>query len=96
MFIHFFGGIMQSTFTLTKDELTIDFLNNLKNLFASDVLDITICEHFSKNSQNFQNVGEEIDETAFLLKNPVNRKILLEGIEEIEKGNVHKISIENL
>ena len=77
---------MQSSFTLRKSELTMDFLQGLKQMFTGPVLDITV----SDNAYN------EIDETEYLLSNPENKKILLDGIKEIEKGNVEKVSLEAL
>ncbi|MCI5520265.1 MAG: hypothetical protein MR424_10505 [Treponema sp.] len=71
---------MQSTFTLKKDELNIDFIKGLKKIFKGNVLAITV----SDNSDTSD------DETEYLLRNPANKKFLLEGIAEIEKGNVKK------
>ena len=78
---------MQSTFTLRKDELTMDFLNGLKQMFTCKVLDITVSDNSSADT-------DEIDETEFLLRDPANRKILLDGIKEIEKGNVKEVALE--
>lgn len=77
---------MQSTFTLTKDELNIDFIKGLKKIFKGDVLDITVSD----------NADTSEDETEYLLENPANKKFLLEGIAEIEKGNVKKIEADSL
>ena len=78
---------MQSTFTLRTDELTMDFLNGLKQMFTGKVLDITVSDNSSADT-------DEIDETEFLLRDPANRKILLDGIKEIEKGNVKEVALE--
>ena len=75
---------MQSTFTLRKDELTMDFLQGLKQMFTGKVLDITVSD----------NASDEIDETEYLLRDPANKKMLLDGIKEIESGNVEKIALE--
>ncbi|MDY4524134.1 MAG: hypothetical protein SPE03_03775 [Treponema sp.] len=77
---------MQSTFTLKKDELNIDFIKGLKKIFKGNVLAITV----SDNSDTSD------DETEYLLGNPANIKFLLEGIAEIEKGNVKKIEASSL
>lgn len=75
---------MQSTFTLRKDELTMDFLQGLKQMFTGKVLDITVSD----------NASDEMDETEYLLRDPANKKMLLDGIKEIESGNVEKIALE--
>ena len=77
---------MQSTFTLKKDELNIDFIKGLKKTFKGNILTITV----SDNSDTSD------DETEYLLGNPANKKFLLEGIAEIEKGNVKKIESSSL
>ena len=75
---------MQSTFTLRKDELTMDFLQGLKQMFTGKVLDITVSD----------NASDEMDETEYLLRDPANKKMLLDGIKEIESGNVEKTALE--
>lgn len=40
---------MQSTFTLTKDEVNLDFLNKIKQLFSNDVSSVTIKVNTKKN-----------------------------------------------
>ena len=77
---------MQSTFTLRKDELTMDFLQGLKQMFTGKVLDITVSD----------NASDEMDETEYLLRDPANKKMLLDGIKEIESGNVEKIALETI
>ena len=77
---------MQSTFTLKKDVLNIDFIKGLKKTFKGNILTITV----SDNSDTSD------DETEYLLGNPANKKFLLEGIAEIEKGNVKKIESSSL
>ena len=77
---------MQSSFTLKKSELTMDFLEGLKKMFSGTILDITVTD-------NADEAGTPMDETEYLLSNPVNKEILLDGIKEIEKGNVKKIEL---
>ena len=77
---------MQSTFTLKKDELNIDFIKGLKKIFKGNVLAITVSD----------NPDSSDDETEYLLENSANKKFLLEGIAEIEKGNVKKIESSSL
>lgn len=77
---------MQSSFTLKKSELTMDFLEGLKKMFSGTILDITVTD-------NADTTETSMDETEYLLSNPVNKEILLDGIKEIEKGNVKKIEL---
>ena len=77
--------IMQSTFTLKRDELNIDFIKGLKKMFSGKTLNITVSDN-----------KDEIDETEYLLSNPVNKQMLLDGIAAIEKGDVTKVKLEAL
>lgn len=77
---------MQSTFTLRKDELNMDFLKGLKKMFSGKTLNITVSD----------NKTDEQDETEYLLSNPANKQILLDGIAAIEKGDVTKVKLEAL
>lgn len=72
---------MQSTFTLKKDELNMDFLKGLKKMFSGKTLNITVSD----------NKTDEQDETAYLLSNPVNKERLLKSIKEGKSGKI-KIS----
>lgn len=76
---------MQSTFTLKRDELNIDFIKGLKKMFSGKTLNITVSDN-----------KDEIDETEYLLSNPVNKQMLLDGIAAIEKGDVTKVKLEAL
>lgn len=76
---------MQSTFTLKRDELNIDFIKGLKKMFSGKILNITVSDN-----------KDEIDETEYLLSNPVNKQMLLDGIAAIEKGDVTKVKLEAL
>ena len=67
---------MQSSFTLKKSELTMDFLEGLKKMFSGTILDITVTDTADTTETS-------IDETEYLLSNPVNKEILLDGIKEI-------------
>ncbi len=76
---------MQITFTLRKDELNMDFLKGLKKMFSGKTLNMTVSDN-----------KDEIDETEYLLSNPVNKQMLLDGIAAIEKGDVTKVKLEAL
>ncbi len=77
---------MQSTFTLGKDELNMDFLKGLKKMFSGKTLNITVSD----------NKTDEQDETEYLLSNPANKQMLPDGITAIEKGDVTKVKLEVL
>lgn len=81
---------MQATFTLRKDELTGDFWKKLKSLFRGEVLSITVEDNPGGAPE------PAMDETEYLLSSPANKQFLLEGIKEIEKGNVKKIEVSSL
>ncbi|MCK4663268.1 MAG: hypothetical protein KAT68_10410 [Bacteroidales bacterium] len=63
---------MESVFRINASELDMAFINSLKALFKKKELGITV-----KPVQ---------DETEFLLSDPVNRKSLLEAVENIKKN----------
>ena len=62
---------MQASYHLTINELTDDFIHNLKNQFKSGILDIVV---------------SEADETDYLLSTKNNREHLEESINEIENN----------
>lgn len=64
----------------------MDFLEGLKKMFSGTILDITV-------TNNADATETPMDETEYLLSNPVNKEILLDGIRKIEKGNVKKIKL---
>ena len=68
---------MQSTFTLKKDELNMNFLKGLKKMFSGKTLNITVSDSKS-----------EIDETEYLLSNEETKSRLLKSIEEGKTGKI--------
>ena len=68
---------MQSTFTLKKDELNMNFLKGLKKMFSGKTLNITVSDSKS-----------EIDETEYLLSNEETKSRLLKSIEEGKAGKI--------
>ncbi len=77
---------MQSTFTLRKDELNMDFLKGLKKMFSGKTLNITVSD----------NKTDEQDETEYLLGNPETKARLLKSIEEGKSSKIKTFSLENL
>jgi antitoxin YefM len=63
---------METVFKLKTAELDKHFIDSIKNLFKDSEIEISI--------------RPVIDETEFLLSNPVNKKLLLEAINEIKKN----------
>ena len=78
--------IMQSTFTLRKDELNMDFLKGLKKMFSGKILNITVSD----------NKTDDQDETEYLLRNPETKARLLKSIEEGRSGKIKTVSLESL
>ena len=72
---------MYTTFHLKASELYEEFLKKLKTLFKGKNISLS--------------VEEDMDETEYLLSTEANRKHLMEAIENVEKGNLVKISGED-
>lgn len=64
---------MTTTFKVHASELNYDFLERLKTMFQERDLEIVVYE------------ADVMDETEFLLRDPVNRKHLLEAIGRVER-----------
>jgi antitoxin YefM len=78
---------MYSTYRLKTEDLNTDFLESLKLLFKNKTIEIAVCEADEA----------EIDETAYLLQNPANRKRLLEAIENVaQERNMVTIDLDAL
>ena len=76
---------MQSTFTLKKDELNMDFIKGLKKMFSGKTLNITVSD-----------TEDEIDETEYLLSNEETKSRLLKSIEEGKAGKIKTFQLEAL
>jgi hypothetical protein len=74
---------MEVTYRLKPNEINEDFLKTLKETFWGKKIAITV---------------EEIeDETEYLLSNEVNRKHLLDAVEDVKNGRtVHTMTLEEL
>lgn len=62
---------MQTVYRLKAEELDTRFLESLKMLFQDRDIEIVVTE---------------VDETSYLLRSEVNKKRLLEAIDDIEHG----------
>ena len=73
---------MYATYTLTKDELNFEFIENLKKLITGNQIQLSI---------------ESYDETEYLMRSPKNRDILLERIKYVEDcGELIRLTNEEL
>lgn len=73
---------MYVTYTLTKDELNYEFLDNLKKLFNGDEIHLSV---------------ECYDETEYLLKSEKNRDYLLKSIDNVNNNrNLIEVSFEDI
>ena len=63
---------MQTIYNIAESELNISFLESVKKLFKDKTLSIII--------------EEKMDETDYLLSSPLNKKRLLQSIEQTKKG----------
>lgn len=74
---------MQTTYQINTNELNINFLNSIKNLFGERELRIVI--------------SDSIDETEYLLSSEKNAARLIESIKNVEKNeNIIELSFEQL
>jgi len=62
---------MYATFTLSKDEFNIGFIDNVKNLFETDQMIISVESH---------------DETEYLSRSPQNHRMLIERMKYVDEG----------
>lgn len=72
---------MRAVYHTNINELTNDFLENLKIQFKNAKVDIVI---------------REMDETDYLNSSPKNRELLEKAIEEVENSKLIHKSIEDL
>lgn len=70
---------MVTTYRLSVNELSEEFIKSIKTLYKNKVIDITI--------------ETAMDETEYLLQSEENKKMLLESIAQVEKGEVVTVKI---
>lgn len=70
---------MTTTYHLSANDLSGDFLKSIKSLYKGKAISIT--------------VESEMDETEYLLASEPNRKMLLESIKQAERGELIKVDI---
>ena len=66
---------MYTVYRLNANELDGKFLKSLKSLFKDKEIEIAVCET--------PEAGE--DETAYLMRSPVNRERLLKALENVSQ-----------
>lgn len=69
---------MQTVYRLNAGELDSQFLEALKTLFQDKEIEIIVTE---------------VDETAYLLQSPANKRRLLEAAENVEYGR-HLVGVD--
>ncbi len=77
---------MQTVYRLHTSELDERLLNAIKLLFEDRVIEIKVTDTGSVEQNGGSESESEMDETAYLLRSPANRKYLLEAIEYIDRG----------
>jgi len=73
---------MISTYHVNENELTVEFLKNIKSLFKNKRLTVTI--------------AEEIDTTDYLLASTANKKHLQKATSDLQKGRGTEMTIAQL
>ncbi len=74
---------MQTTYNLQTSELNTAFITSIKNLYQNKKIEIII--------------SEVIDETEYLLQNPINKEKLLQAVNNVEADkNMKEIDLEQI
>lgn len=74
---------MTATFELSVDEWNEEFFLQVKTLFKSGKIRGSV-------------EPEEMDTTEYLLSNPANREHLMRAIENVRRGNVVEVDVDEL
>jgi len=79
------GGILmiRANFKLRLGDLDMDFVEKLKSLF-------------SKNKVIEINIGDEVDETDYLLSTPANRESIFRSLEQLKNRQLISKQINHL
>ena len=74
---------MTTTYHLSANDLTTDFLKSLRTLYKGKTISIT--------------VETEMDETEYLLASEANRKVLHRRIKDVQEGkNLIPVNLKDL
>ena len=71
---------MTATYTISREELNVDFIEAIKRTFKTEKI--------------FIQIDEVMDETEYLLSNPANKAMLLQSLENDRNGNMIEISLD--
>lgn len=74
---------MTATFELSAEEWNEEFFQKVKTLFNSERIRVSI-------------EPAEMDTTEYLLRDPANREHLMRAIENVRRGNVVEVDLDEL
>ena len=72
---------MTATYSISREELNVDFIEAIKRTF--------------KTEKVFIQIDEVMDETEYLLSTPANKDFLEKSILQVKNGEVLKLDIED-
>ncbi len=75
--------MIRANFKLRLGDLDIDFVEKMKSLF-------------SKNNVIEINIGDEVDETDYLLSTPANRESIFRSLEQLKNRQLISKQINHL
>jgi len=77
---------MYTVYKINADELNENFIASIKAQFQHQDIEIAICE----------TAQAEQDETDYLLRHPANKAHLLEAIDNVKKGELVTVQLNDL